>query len=70
MVKQLEGKSGKEFDKTFLEAMIVHHQQAVDMSVQAKEKASSSDLKKMAKQILSKQKEEINQMRKMLEEIK
>ncbi|MFZ1301291.1 MAG: DUF305 domain-containing protein [Candidatus Microsaccharimonas sp.] len=62
MGKELEGLKGVEFDKKFLELMIEHHQQAVDMSKYADANASHQEIKDLAKQIIDAQEAEIAQM--------
>lgn len=62
MGKELEGLKGVEFDKKFLELMIEHHQQAVDMSKYADVNASHQEIKDLAKQIIDAQEAEIAQM--------
>lgn len=62
MGKELEGLNGVEFDKKFLELMIEHHQQAVDMSKYADTNAFHQEIKDLAKQIIEAQEAEIAQM--------
>jgi uncharacterized protein (DUF305 family) len=62
MGKELEGLKGVEFDKRFLELMIEHHQQAVDMSKYADVNASHQEIKDLAEQIINAQEAEIAQM--------
>ena len=64
MVNDLKGKSGDDFDKSFIEQMIVHHQGAIDMAKLAKEKAGHDEIKSMADDIISAQSNEIEMMRK------
>lgn len=64
MMDSLDGKSGDDFDKVFIEEMIVHHQGAIDMANQAKKYAGHDEIKAMADDIISAQTKEINQMRK------
>ena len=67
MGKMLEGKSGDELDKAFLEGMIPHHQGAIDM---AKYLVNSKhpELKKMWEDIITAQQKEIAQMKQWLTE--
>ena len=62
MGKMLEGKTGDELDRAFLEGMIPHHQAAVDM---AKYIAGSSrpELVKLWGEIIAAQMKEIEQMK-------
>ena len=62
MGKELEGLTGSEFDKKFLELMIEHHQQAIDMSKYAEANAGHQEIKDLAKQIIDAQEAEITQM--------
>lgn len=63
MGKELEGLKGTEFDKKFLELMIEHHQQAVDMSKYASTNAGHQEVKDLAKAIIDAQNIEISQMK-------
>ena len=62
MGKMLEGKTGDALDRAFLEGMIPHHQAAVDM---AKYLTNSKhpELVKLAKDIITTQTKEIEQMK-------
>lgn len=62
MMTELQGKSGDEFDKVFLQAMIAHHYGAVDMAKAAKTDAGHQELKDLADEIISAQDKEIKQM--------
>ncbi len=68
MSAMLEGKTGDDFDRAFLEGMIPHHQGAIDMARAAKENAKHAEIKKMADDIMSTQQNEINQMNQWLKE--
>lgn len=63
MNAQLKGKTGDDFDKTFLSLMTEHHQGAIDMATQAKQSAKHPELKTMADDIISAQTREIEQMK-------
>jgi uncharacterized protein (DUF305 family) len=63
MGEELTGLKGSEFDKKFLELMIEHHQQAVDMSEYADTNASHQEIKDLAKAVITAQEAEINQMK-------
>ena len=63
MTSSVEGKTGDEFDKTFIEEMIVHHQGAIDMAQLAQENAGHDEIKSMADNIISAQSSEIEMMR-------
>lgn len=63
MMESMEGKTGDEFDRAFIEAMIVHHEGAVKMAEQAKLNAKHQEIKDMSDAIITAQTSEINQMR-------
>jgi uncharacterized protein (DUF305 family) len=63
MMGNLQGKTGDDFDKTFIAEMIVHHQGAIDMANLAKTNAKHDEIKKMADDIVTAQTKEINQMK-------
>lgn len=62
MTDSLKGKTGDEFDKAFIAAMIDHHQGAIDMANLAKVNAKHDEIKKMAEDIISAQSKEIEIM--------
>jgi uncharacterized protein (DUF305 family) len=62
MTGMLKDKTGDDFDKTFIEQMIVHHQGAIDMANLAKQNAKHDEVKKLADDILSAQSKEIDMM--------
>jgi len=63
MTAGLEGKTGDEFDKAFIEEMIVHHEGAVAMAQQALRLAKHDEIKQMANDIITAQTREITTMR-------
>ena len=63
MVTALEGKTGDDLDKTFLSAMIVHHEGAIEMAREIKDKTARPELQKLADDIIKAQTEEIKQMK-------
>lgn len=63
MTTSLRGKAGAEFDKAFIEGMIAHHDGAIQMAQLALENAKRQEIKDMAKNIISAQTAEINQMK-------
>jgi uncharacterized protein (DUF305 family) len=63
MMKALEGKTGDEFDKAFIEQMIPHHQGAIDMAELALKNAEHQEIKDLAQEIIKAQETEINMMR-------
>ncbi len=63
MVDSLKGKTGNDFDKTFLSGMIEHHQGAIDMAKLAQQSAGHDQIKKMADDIITAQEKEITEMK-------
>lgn len=63
MVDSLKGKSDDEFDKTFIDLMIEHHQGAIDMASEAKINAKHQEIKDLAVDITTAQTNEIEMMR-------
>lgn len=63
MMAGLAGKTGDEFDRAFLDEMIVHHEGAVDMAEAALRDAKHEEIKSMADAIISAQTAEIGQMK-------
>lgn len=63
MTNELKNKSGSEFDKVFLEQMIIHHQGAIDMANLVLQKSTRPELLKLAEDIIAAQTKEINQMK-------
>ncbi len=59
----LKGLSGDEFDRSFLELMIVHHQGALDMAKEVMTSGKHEELKQLAQNILTTQQQEIDQMK-------
>jgi uncharacterized protein (DUF305 family) len=51
------------FDKAFIDAMIPHHQSAIEMSRVALENSDNPRIKELAENIISAQQEEIEQMK-------
>ena len=62
MTARMDGKSGDELDRIFLEDMIIHHQGAVDMAIIIKENTQRPELKIFAQEIIDVQDQEINMM--------
>lgn len=63
MSAMLEGLDGDDFDAAFIEGMIPHHQGAIDMANAALKSAKHAEIQKMAKDIISAQQREIDQMK-------
>jgi len=57
------GAADEQFDLRFLNAMIPHHEGALDMANQALQKSSRAEITQMAQAILSSQQQEIDQMK-------
>jgi uncharacterized protein (DUF305 family) len=62
MTSSLNGKTGDEFDKTFLSEMIVHHMGAVDMAKMVLTTSKRPELIKLANDIITAQNVEIKMM--------
>jgi uncharacterized protein (DUF305 family) len=56
------GEADDEFDLRFIEAMIPHHQGAIDMAQQALEKSDRPEIQELAQNIIDSQQQEIDQM--------
>lgn len=63
MMVELEGKTGDDFDKAFIEMMIPHHEGAIEMARAAQQSAKHQEIKNMADDIISAQQSEIDMMR-------
>lgn len=63
MTESLKGKTGDEFDETFLSAMIVHHQGAIDMAELGQQYSGHDEIKNLANDIIVAQINEIKMMR-------
>jgi uncharacterized protein (DUF305 family) len=63
MMEELEGKTGDDFDKAFIEMMIPHHEGAIEMALAAKQSAGHQEIKDMADDIISAQQNEIDMMK-------
>ena len=63
MTSAMQGKSGVELDKIFLSEMIMHHQGAVDMANLVLASSQNAELKTFAKNIITAQSQEIEQMK-------
>ncbi len=60
--EMIKNNKGGDFDKAYIEHMIGHHQDAVNMSVLAEENAEHQEIKDLAKDIISSQSSEITKM--------
>jgi uncharacterized protein (DUF305 family) len=68
MTSVLEGKTGADFDKTFLEQMIAHHEGAVAMAKMAFMNSHNANVLTLSKNIIMTQEKEIADMKKWQEE--
>ncbi|MHA6508344.1 DUF305 domain-containing protein [Tessaracoccus sp. Y1736] len=66
MMAQLDALSGAEFDLTFLEAMIAHHEGAIEMSEQQVAEGQNPDAVALAEKIIADQQAEITEMQELL----
>lgn len=66
-MSQLEASSGTDFDRMFLEMMVVHHQGAVEMAQTEIDGGANPEALELAQSIKSSQTEEIAQMRQLLQ---
>jgi uncharacterized protein (DUF305 family) len=66
MAASLEGKTGDEFDRAFLEEMIVHHEGAVLMAEAALQNAERQEIKDLSVAIIAAQNREIADMKSWL----
>lgn len=64
MSKQLEGLNGDNYDKAFIEMMIVHHEGAVAMAKFSEANAKHNEVKQLSKEIIAAQQKEIAEMKK------
>ena len=62
MSADLVGKTGDEFDRSFVSGMIAHHEGAIQMAELARTNASHAEIRQMAEAIISAQSAEIVQM--------
>jgi uncharacterized protein (DUF305 family) len=51
------------FDKAFIDAMLPHHQSAIEMATEAQTKAKRDEIKQLAKEIVAAQQREVDQMK-------
>jgi len=63
MNRELEGLSGDDFDKSFVEMMIAHHEGAVDMAELSSTRAKHDEVKQLSKNIIIAQEQEIAEMK-------
>lgn len=63
MTQSLRGKTGDEYDKSFIAHMIEHHEGAVDMAKLSAKQAKHEEIKQLSRDIIQAQEKEIGQMR-------
>jgi uncharacterized protein (DUF305 family) len=63
MMASLEDKTGEEFDKAFITAMIEHHSSAINMAKAAQTSAGRQEIKDLAGNIIEAQQSEIDMMK-------
>jgi uncharacterized protein (DUF305 family) len=69
-MNRLASISGTDFDKTFLEMMIKHHQGAISMAKTEQAQGQFADAKALAEHIVTSQTDEITKMKSLLEGMK
>lgn len=68
-MQKLEAASGAEFDRTFLDVFMKHHQMAIDMSKEETSKGKDAEVKKKAREIITKQTKEIGEMKRLKKQV-
>lgn len=68
LMDELKNKTGDDFDKSFVEQMIMHHQGAINMAAPGEVNAKHQEVKDLTKAVLSAQSKEIRQMKQWQEE--
>lgn len=68
-MQKLEAASGTEFDRTFLDIFMKHHQMAIDMSKEENAKGKDAEVKKKAREIITKQTKEIGEMKRLKKQV-
>lgn len=63
MSMMLRGKTGDDFDRAFIQLMIPHHQDAINMANMALNDAKHDEMKNLARDIISAQQREIDMMK-------
>ena len=64
-MRKLEAASGAEFDRTFLDVFMKHHQMALDMSKEETSRGKDAEVKKKAREIISVQTKEMGEMKRL-----
>ncbi|MEV1167536.1 DUF305 domain-containing protein [Nonomuraea sp. NPDC049784] len=68
-VKKLEKAQGAASDKQFLKMMIIHHKGAITMARTERKRGENPQAKQLAEKIITGQQAEVEQMRKMLDQL-
>lgn len=63
MSTDLRGKTGDDYDKAFITAMIAHHEGAVEMAKLSDTNAKHDEIKELSKAIITAQEKEIAEMK-------
>lgn len=63
MTATLKGKTGDEYDKAFITAMIAHHEGALEMAKLSASSAKHTEVKTLSAAIIAAQEKEISQMK-------
>ncbi len=63
MQSKLDGLEGEAYDREFLKQMILHHEQAIEMSRYASTNAGHQEVKDLAASVTTAQKKEVEQMK-------
>jgi uncharacterized protein (DUF305 family) len=68
MARQMVTEDGKYSDKAFIDAMVPHHQGAVEMARVALENAEHEEIKQLSRNIISTQRDEIEELKAIKEQ--
>jgi uncharacterized protein (DUF305 family) len=68
MARQMVMEDGKYSDKAFIDAMVPHHQGAVEMARAALENAEREEIKQLSRNIISTQRDEIEELKAIKEQ--
>lgn len=63
MTSPLVDKRGDDYDKLFLDSMILHHQGAIEMAELSASNAKHDEIKRLSGDVITAQKQEIEQMK-------
>jgi uncharacterized protein (DUF305 family) len=68
MARQMVMENGKYSDKAFIDAMVPHHQGAIEMAREALKNAEHAEIKELSRNIISSQQAEIEELKAIKEE--